>query len=270
MIICVLTVAGPTKLLPHFIKHYSGLGVDLFVYNIYGQGDEDRLFEVGGEIEDLCLEYGSICQAGFFEAVKPMNWRDRALRVGRMIRDRNYRRFWTLYPDLDEFLHLPPGETLTTTLDGLADGTNMLLGYWRDRFTETGELAEIPSVDKPLNEVFPWVADVSTTLVGTPDRVVVACKDVIPWAHHPEAQWMSKNYKRFPKLFPVDHYKWNADLLPHLRARYEHYSTINMPNTHQSKTVLDHLEYHGKVMFRDSKYSPRQPNNDADLRSYPF
>jgi len=261
MIRCFFTVAGPVKLLPHFLDHYINLGVEEFVYCSY-EREQKQYRQILEQVEDRCRADSVKLRFGFWEPERKMDWRHRAERIAQQVRQQHLAEDWALYPDLDEFVHVP-GNDLKKYFATLSSKIKVVTGNIRDRVTEDGELVEIQRA-VPLGRQFPFAANVTAHIAEDLKRqieIIVACKGIVPTTHRPDAG-TTNGVKKTPKPLNVDHYKWNADCLEHLKKRLAYYEAIDMPNKSQAKQTVAHIVKHGRIDVSNPKLKLRRINRE--------
>lgn len=241
MIRCFVTVAGPYALLPYFLKYYSRIGVKQFIVNAY-ESDPERYGRIIDAVRDQDVDW----RMGFWEQKKPLNCRDRTVRLERMAKKRKLLGDWTLYPDMDEFAEFPGGN-IQEYVRSLSPRVQVVRGRWWDRLAQGGGL---PAIDpgKPLEEQFPLMARLSDKFFKSDSRVVVACKGRSAESHH--FQWLVRRYgvQRFSEVLNVHHFKWHSTVREHLRGR-----RIPPPGS------VIYLDKHGRLPIHDERLQCHQP-----------
>lgn len=248
MIRMFFTVAGPIKLLPHFLEHYTRIGVEQFIFCAY-EPSAERYSHILAHVVHHCLQENVLFEKGFCFRKRLMDWKHRALTIAKMVEKRGWLNDWILYPDMDEFVRVPDlhGD-LPRYFECLPAKVQVVEGVLRDRITATGKLARVrPGV--PLDKQFPWTGDITTGVaersVG-PIKIIVACRGIAPTGHRLRTEAI-KRLKQRVKPLVVDHFKWNADCLEHMRKRQRHYEKIDMMNTAQSRRLVAYLAKHGRI-----------------------
>lgn len=248
MIRCFVTVAGPYTLLPYFLRHYIRWGVEHFIFSAYAP-DYARFGRILNVVADECKLGGAKFQIGFHETEKPMDWRDRGLRVAEIANSHGWLSDWTLYPDLDEFaeFHLP----LRKYLDALPEKVKVVSGEWVDRIGPNGELVRIDP-RKTLDEQFPLEGRLAKPLADSTTHVIVACRGVVPTRHHPDQEGCaSRGYRIASKAVPVHHFRWNGAYRERMQQRLAHYRMIGMPNVPRMVRYMEYFNRHGRIQIED-------------------
>lgn len=248
MIRLFFTVAGPIKLLPHFLDHYTRLGVEQFVFCAY-EPSAERYSNILTHVFDHCLQEGVLFEEGFWSRKRPMDWKHRALTIAEIVKKRGWLNDWTLYPDLDEFVRVPKlyGD-LPRYFECLPAKVQVVEGVLRDRITATGRLSRVES-DVPLDEQFPWTGGVTNMIAeksNGPIKIIVACRGYIPTGHRLRTHAIERLKQRAKPLI-VDHFKWNSDCLAHMQKRQKHYEKIGMMNTAQSQRIVAYIVKHSRI-----------------------
>lgn len=247
MIRCFVTVAGPCTLLPYFLKHYIRIGVEHFIFSAY-EPDYTRFGRILDVVINRCSDKATF-QLGFHETEKPMDWKDRGLRVAEIANNFSGPSDWTLYPDLDEFaqFRLP----LRKYFDMLPKDVEVLSGEWVDRIGRNGELVKIDP-NKTLDEQFPLEGRLAKPLADSTTHAIVACRKVVPTRHHPnQAGCTACGHKIAGNVVPIHHFRWNAVYRERMRRRLSHYRKLGMPNVPRMLRYVKYFNRHGRIRIED-------------------
>lgn len=257
MIHCFVTIAGPYTLLPYFLKYYSRIGVERFVYNVYGP-DLERYERIEQVFEDCGVSY----ERGFWEREKRPTGRNRIVRICKLVnrRKRKFLSDWTFYPDLDEFAEFP-GDNIREYVDSLPGPVRIVQGEWWDRVAGDGSLAEIVP-GRPLEEQFPVTAKLAC-LFSPVTHVIVACKGSASPEHHPKIGRQAAR-RAFSDLIPVHHFKWNSGIKERLQERYKYYPAMKAPTASIAR-VVKYLEKHEKLPVEDGQIRLRDSGHKLGI-----
>ena len=233
-------------LLPHFLRHYSQLGVTTFHFSV-----NTRLnFGIEAEVRRHCEGFPA-----FVEAVYEMDdvTQDVAPHLNR-IRERCVGADeWVSVVDLDEFYEVPvPLSQFLAERD--AAGEDHVVGRFVDRLAPNGELP--PLADTPsLDLQFPLKRRITRMLVGGNDAKVVLHKGrhTIVRGHHV----IEGGRLRCPIELPLNHYKWKAGVIERLRERLKVHEERGLPWANESRSLLAHHAHHGRIDIDDPRFGWR-------------
>lgn len=261
MIHCFVSVLGPYALLSYFLKYYSRVGVDHFIFNSY-EADPDRYRRIKRVFADCGVSY----EVGFWErGKKDYPEAERFQRIADMVAGGGNRFLddWTLYPDLDEFAEFPGGSIRAYT-NTLPESVQIIHGQWWDRVTKDGELVKIDPA-RPLEDQFPVMARIARLFLPDPvTRVIVACKGLMLPAHHTNsAHRLSK--KMFSDLIPVHHFKWNSVVRDRLQERSIRYTKLQTKNAKSLGRTARYLQKHEKLPVNDPRVQGRLSKNRLEI-----
>lgn len=231
------------SLLPHFLRHYSALGVTAFHFSLNtrlnaGLEEEVRRWCVGAP--------------AFIEAVYEMDdvTADVAPHLNR-IRERCVGPDeWLSVVDLDEFYELPaPLPQFLAERDAL--GEDHVVGRFVDRLAPNGALP--PLGDEPsLSLQFPLARRITRMLAGGNDAKVVLQKGrhTIVRGHHV----IEGGVRQSAIELPLNHYKWKAGVIERLRERLKVHEARGLPWADESRRLLAHYEAHGRIDVDDPRF----------------
>jgi glycosyltransferase involved in cell wall biosynthesis len=152
------------ELLPHFLEHYSRLGVDLFLCGLHGQ----RRQEARGLLARYPFEVVADFGTEPYDEVLTRRWTQLANEVRRR---RAAPGEWCLYADVDELHEYPPG-----FLASLDTRVNAVIGRWVERLaTSDGELRPcLP--DRNIGQQYPFATQ--TIFCGISQKVMAVRADL--------------------------------------------------------------------------------------------
>jgi hypothetical protein len=265
-LISCLGVEGELPLLPHFLRHYRGLGIDPANMHVI-LNTEDAGSSRLGEAEDILRRFGAPPPRRW---IAPYTSGDMWAERRRLQRDVAGPADFIVNADMDEFHAYPaPIGEVAAYLE--KKGLNAVHGPFIDRLAKGGALAEV-AASPPLSQQFPIEADVCCTLGGTGRhhdldgtiKLMLHKASVLPsrgghnvggegdaprllyggrLATFPQAA--SARF-RFALPFLVHHYKWTASLVPGLEKRLAT-KGVSPAGAEYGATLLSQLEESGAL-----------------------
>jgi hypothetical protein len=181
--------------LPHFLAHYTALGVDRFFCGL--QGHEQTQAQAREILADYPHEIIANYEDRPFErAIKNDLWGIfRGIQSEKLATDE-----WCLYADVDEF-HEYPADFFAT----LDPSVNALRGRWIERLAdEKGRLQPL-LLDRNIGEQFPWGTE--QIFCAIPQKVIALRGGLtISQDHH----WFNGPKPKFyPGYLNVHHFRWD-------------------------------------------------------------
>jgi tetratricopeptide (TPR) repeat protein len=225
---------GGVELLPHWLDHYTNLGVDEILLGIF----DDLAGETRAEIEK--------CAARWKFRTFVQNWRAATEAETYCQRQTGCRRAgarpgtWILHTDLDE-LQQYPAALKETAAAAAAANINVIFGRFVDRVAADGSLPPIQP-HPSLWEQFPVECNMTGgVLKSLPQKVMAARFRVLVRTGHHEAPLEPINATPIGR---VAHFKWHSGLLDRMRwgLRQENASREWKADT---RRFLEWLEKHG-------------------------
>lgn len=211
-----------TQLLPHFLKHYRGLGFTQFYCSSTDSGlkSQGDLFVIP-HCRNSGLGYFPSLQRAFVKLIRETAIADNE---------------WYGVTELDEFHHYDqPIADLVAKFD--AANCDAVFGKLIDRVAADGSLPELRA-DIPIHQQFPRTSTISGAILGAcPQKVMLirGYKQVDGGNHS-----LSSPHKQWHTYYTVNHFKWHANILKRLRER------VAMPTDHGdgwlagNRKVLEH------------------------------
>lgn len=188
-------------LLPHFLKHYTALGVDTFITII--TGDEGFV----NEFKSRAAGYNVI-----IDRIAPItsNWTELDPVYTREILDKYCKPDeWIMLADLDEFHVFEP------EVDWNLDNYDYVASTMIDRFSADGKLNKIQD-DIDLFEQFPVEREYTKETGGCIDKVILTrARNTIHAGHH----IVLNEARRYPTVYSTKHFKWHSALKKSLAIR---------------------------------------------------
>jgi hypothetical protein len=183
------------EILPHFLEHYSRIGVDLFVCALHGQHQDEALRLLSGYPFKVVVDFG---MQPFAEELA-RQWE----RLANEARRRHaLAGEWCLFADVDEFHEYPPG-----FLASLEPRVNTVKGWWVERLaTSDGQLLPcLPGGN--IGQQFPFTTQ--KVFCGLSQKVMAVRADLdLIFGYHAvmgggDAPVLAANRLR------VHHFRWN-------------------------------------------------------------
>jgi hypothetical protein len=231
--------AASARLVPFFVEHYRGLGVQEFCITLH--------YDVGQEQgRDLALAH--LRSAG----IEPINvWHGHFVHetkeqyLGSMRADHSENGNWWVYADTDEF-HEFPVRLGVMREECERKGKTYVMGRWIDRVADDGALLEI-DVSQDLYAQFPWATHLSLSLGGksfdATTKLCFVAPDVYPsnsGFHRPKDRNWRDDPLCWPGLIACNHFKWDHSVRQRLKCRVAEWEDV--PNSVREATnVEEHL-----------------------------
>lgn len=245
MIVTACNIFGRAKeLLPHYFKHYSGLGIDRFYFGVYGEEnshiwEEIRYFGKGLDVRISKMPTDKPFDVGLDAEFKT--------EIGNSIDG------WIVPTDLDEF-HAVDGYSDFHQLakDCESENADYVSSSFLDHITPDGSIPLTIDPTISIWEQFPRMERISATIFGDRSNTNKLClsKTGIPFlkGHH----FINGYYTQFSKVGVTHHFKWFGELkqreLIKLAANTPYKSQI--PDycydwTLEHMRLINHIESHG-------------------------
>jgi hypothetical protein len=230
---CYVTLLdGEAALLPFFVRHYLRLGATSFPVLIYGTQSQ-----MEAACETIAGNGGLPQPVGVFDATTFSAKRREA-----EIRKVHPAGEWAFFCDLDEFCELTAEQVAAHVKSDLP----YVAGRWLDRVGRGGKLLEV-CPDRPLEEQFPLKGTLRQN--WKMGAAVYVLSPFAPMLHHPNV--CSIGRKHWPQsCVTVHHFKWQANVLPRLRARMVRIALVrklDTPWARRVRAMIAHLEEHDGV-----------------------
>ena len=243
MIVAIVGIVHSYDLLPYYLNHYRGLGVDKFVISC----DPDDLDPTGE------LQQNLLAQADIELVDLPAGFR-RSKMVGMIEEEVRSRTAadWAIPADLDE-LNQYPGDLRELVAQLERDGATHVTGELRDRLAPGGVLAELGSFEDGISiwDQYPLEANVTAKLAGGLTEKVLLSRGDLAWTmgHHRLRDALT--LRAFESRGVAHHFKWRQGLTRSLAWRIENEKRLRMPWCKESIQLSNYLLEHGRIVPED-------------------
>jgi hypothetical protein len=222
-------------LLPHFLRHYSSLGIHKFHIAAdlaIAPAIRNGVRTVNAMVRDDLDVVDSV--KGGTQAVTEMRLEHSGVDE------------WVLIADLDEFDVLE--RSLADTISvAEAEGANVVRGRMIDRVSADGSLPAIDE-DTDLWAAFPKKCRLTSLLQGSVDYKGVLVRGHLPatMAHHEfGGERLSQQEAQ------VHHFKWTSRVEDRVRAAMEMVRAAGIHWWPEYEKILNHLAQHGRIRWED-------------------
>jgi hypothetical protein len=230
LFVCIFDDA---RLLPHFLRHYDGRGIDEFhIATTPGLADEVRDTAAAFRTSVYTEFEVADTVTGGVTAVSAM--RERAQKPGE----------WIVIVDLDEFVELDgPLQELPPHLE--REEANVARGIMYDRFPANGRPTPFDA-DSDLPSLYPVRARFIREVMQGTDFKGFLVKGHLrgEGAHH-----IFAGERVFSKVFQISHYKWDDPTLRRIKQAYEMTQAAGLDWSEEYKRILDHYAEHGRFAW---------------------
>jgi tetratricopeptide (TPR) repeat protein len=225
---------GGVELLPHWLEHYTNLGVDEILLGIFDDLAGDAMAEI-----DKCARRWKFQRFA-------QNWRAATEAETYSQRETGCRRAgarpgtWILHTDLDELQQYPAPLKEIAAAAAKAN-IKAIFGAFVDRVAADGSLPAIQS-SPSLWEQFPIECNMTKGILkGFPQKVMMARFSVLVKSGHHNAELERHNP---PHTGRVGHFKWHGGLLDRMRWGLEQESA-SLEWKGDTRRFLRWLDQHG-------------------------
>lgn len=247
MIVTACNIFGRAKdLLPHYFKHYSGLGIDRFYFGVHGEEnshiwEELRYFGKGLDVRISKMPTDKPFDCGLDAEFKTQ--------IGNSIDG------WIVPTDLDEF-HTVDGYSDFHQLakDCESENADYVFSHFLDRIAADGSIPLTIDPAISIWEQFPRMEHISATILGERVNTNKLClsKAGIPFRighHHAGLENTEAMYKQFSKVGVTHHFKWFGELkkreLDKLAANTPYKFYFSNDWTLEHMRLINYVESHG-------------------------
>lgn len=238
------------KLLPHFLNHYSKLGVTEFIIAvIYYQDNETEIVDY---VRNYCKEYN----ASIFPLKKSIigSHKDD---IEKYLKSKHYVKpnEYIIYADIDEFFEYP------APMSEIIDEMNKqniwcICSNFNDRISSDGSLVDIVE-NINLGKQFVLGCTITNKILqGWTQKVILQRGRVVlqSAAHHDTKSGMLDRYPIGNKSqYFIHHFKWRSGLIEQIehRLKNKYSSTIY---TNEQKRFMDYYRFNNnKININDKK-----------------
>ena len=230
-------------ILPHFLRHYSELGVTAFHFAINTRLNPTIADQVQALASSYPVHVDAVYEVDDVTSVVAEHLN--AIRLRRAQPDE-----WIAVTDLDEFFTLDrPLADILAHCD--AQGHDHIVGRFVDRVAIDGRfpaLAPAPS----LFEQYPLGRRLTRNLLGGNDVKVVLHKarcEIIRGHHR-----IGGGRAAAPFVVDVHHFKWKAGVIERHRERLRVQEQLGLPWAHESRSFLAYVDRHGRIDIDDPRF----------------
>ncbi len=246
-LICLLDVNENEYLIKHFIKYYSQIGVNNFMFVLnYKNKDILKFTNIFKLLTDnKCNVVDTIL--GEIDFYKHQNYVDNELRK-KVLKTEE----WCILADIDEFVELSKN-----FICSLNENTHFdyVEGVFVDKIAKNGNLTEIKE-EEDLFEQYPLKTNISKDICKAIYSKIPLLKTKVnvTAGHH----WIESNtedkLEKYEKIIDVSHFKWNADLLRKIEQRIKDNSAPdrNTKWMEENKLLLNYFKRNDKKIILKS------------------
>ncbi len=213
--IAIATVYDNTELIPHFVKHYHELGVDLIALNVTTANGDQLFAQVREAVRGVPVILTRVCHPVFNEVTRNQD-EQRLLEPYANLDD------WILHLDIDEFHEYPiPLREVTAHLE--AKGLSLIQTEIVDRVAIDGTFPAISPLSSIFSQ-FPLGCSITRHWMGQPYMKVMICRrwvQLVEGRHHATNAANTRSSAGPWWKYRVHHFRWSAGVIDRLRRRVE-------------------------------------------------
>lgn len=245
MIVAIVGLCHSYELLPYYLEHYRGLGVDRFLVAcepdaLDPSGGLRRVLASQGDVEVVALPAGF--RRSNLVGMIEEEVRARTVTAGD----------WVIPADLDE-LNRYPADLRGLVAEMERDGSDYVAGEMRDRLAPEGLLRGLLPFERGVSiwEQYPLEADVTGRIAGGATGKVLLSRGDLAWGMGHHRMREAAALKAFRLGGVAHHFKWRAGLLEALAWRIENEERARLPWSRESARLSEYLREHGRVVPED-------------------
>lgn len=215
------------ELLPHFVKYYSSLGINYFLFH------HNTEFFTSHEISKHIKKLG--VKAKLLEWHGSYNYRQQHFWRLQMHQRYVTESDWIVIADLDEFIEFQPTVHDFINMCENQD-CNWILGEFVDRVSESGKLIPVDP-EEDIFRQFPHESEISRKILLAPYKRTAAVKGGYFPKHNcyeydsEFKDGLKKGHIRCcPKILKIHHFKWREGVVEILKQRLLNYRTLSLSN----------------------------------------
>jgi hypothetical protein len=238
VIVAVVGIAHGHDLLPYYLHHYRGLGVERFV--IACSPELQRTLSSQPDVEAVDLPRG-------FLRSRLVGMIEEELRVRHNCADD-----WLIPADLDELNEYPASLTdLVTQIRH--EGATHVEGVLRDRIASDGALAELQPFEcgQSIWDQYPLEGTVSARIADSRIDKVLLSRGDLGWGIGHHRMRDAPGLRAFSARGVAHHFKWRATLVPNLDWRVENEARAGVPWKDESVRLSEYFRTHGRICLDD-------------------
>ena len=228
----ITNVVYDARILPHFLKHYTHLGITQFYASINTRGNPD----IVEQTKELVKEYNFT-----IHSIRDDNYYIEEIEYKRELIDTYCQEEWFLIADIDEFQIYP------APIPAMIEECIQM-----DYDYIPGKMIDMHAIDgtfKPLDDVliyhqYPIRSDFTEKIIQGETRKVCLLRPTVQFSagHH----LAINTEKRHPFIIEVLHYKWTGNVEERIRARVEDVTEVGWEA--ELYRLFEHLEKHGSIL----------------------
>jgi hypothetical protein len=241
----LVTVVGSyAGILPHMLRHYSGLGVNSFIVHTHAESLDDPVIE---EIDQIVDTFGAkVASVNVFPWSATFN--QILYRLDRPQRPTD----WFILADQDELQFYRDG--LFELLDYCdRSGYSYVEGAFVDRLAADGRLG-IVRANGSIWSQFPLGAFLTGPLLGASVNKIVAVKGNVAVGYGQHQARGSEGCPVAEHYIPVHHFKWVDGLIDRLQHRIRTRQMLEEEVWHESDRFLSYYQRHGRIETDDPRF----------------
>lgn len=239
-IYAAVSIFDNLEIVPHFLRHYTRLGVNKIVLSVRGKSPE-----LAESVAKIAVDYPTVVHftpAQYFDCMERFGVENELLRREGM-QDDNY----VLHLDLDEFHEYPAPLIDIVRQMNKADAW-AVRGWMVDRVAADGVLH--PIRDEPcISEQFPLAADITKSILAALNQKIMLCRGRVH-LNSGKHDTFNAYYDRVPlgftEQYRVHHFKWIDGVIERFEQR------ITEPGTadgykNECRSFIKYYRTYGRV-----------------------
>lgn len=242
-IFALTTVYGGLDLLPHFLEHYTKLGVDEILVAVGIRTGNQPEENITSKVFKICRDYPTRMFPFSYDKYSCQNnleWR-KNMKVEAGVKPDD----WCLHADLDEFYTFPAA--LSDVIREMEAANDWAVrGFILDRVARDGSL---PPIEKETSiwDQFPIGCHITGPFLHANTQKIMLCRGKV-WVNGPHDDTKGAYNTRIPvgdaKDYIAHHFRWNANLLKQIDSRLEE-NNVGPKYNSELKAFRTHWnEYH--------------------------
>jgi Glycosyl transferase family 2 len=251
-VFAVVSVYDKPELLPHFLDHYTRLGVHQILVSVRSSERADLFDAAYASAEPFPANVSWTASEYFADSDKAELEQDLLHRHGLAADD------YVMHLDLDEFQEYPaPLSEIVRLMNDRCDWA--LRGWILDRVAEDGTLAPIGATPT-IGEQFPIGCDVTRVTLGAWTQKIVLCRGRVRLQggvrHDTVNAWYHEVPFGRPDQYLVHHFKWTEGLDARLEERLER-AAIGPAYVRECRRFLQAYRASGRIDLTDPSLNAR-------------
>jgi glycosyl transferase family 2 len=227
-----VAIYNDARLLEHFLRHYTSVGVSQFFIAVSPQ--------CRASVENAIADY----PVTLFHNLDVSDIAD-TFGVSQMRRAHQLPDEWVVIVDLDEFVECADVVAVAEAADRA--GANVVRGIMYDRFSARGDLpAFLP--DSQLTDVYPIKSRFIRDVMKGCDHKGVLVKGHLQGATGAIHHWFQAE-RVFSHVLEISHYKWTDGSIERLRQTHRDLQRAGVWWAVEQERALHHFETHGRFAW---------------------